>query len=116
MTMACTSVVRVNNKLTPVGVHRGKYRSICVFFLWLLWLLNPVFFYAQQVSSLALQDNALTNTVKLTNILLLANKSYSSGQDIQDVHCAGLLDVQNILSADTVISPGKLKVIHSVIT
>jgi hypothetical protein len=32
------------------------------------------------------------------------------------VHCAGLLDVQNILSADTVVSPGKLKVIHSVIT
>jgi hypothetical protein len=32
------------------------------------------------------------------------------------VHCAALLDVQNILSADTVVSPGKLKVIHSVIT
>jgi hypothetical protein len=32
------------------------------------------------------------------------------------VHCAGLLDVQNILTADTVVSPGKLKVIHSVIT
>jgi hypothetical protein len=29
---------------------------------------------------------------------------------------AGLLDVQNILSADTVVSPGKLKDIHSVIT
>jgi hypothetical protein len=35
---------------------------------------------------------------------------------IQSVHCAGLLDVQNILSADTVVCPGKLKVIHSVIT
>jgi hypothetical protein len=35
---------------------------------------------------------------------------------VLSVHCAGLLDVQNILSADTVVSPGKLKVIHSVIT
>jgi hypothetical protein len=34
----------------------------------------------------------------------------------ESVHCAGLLDVQNILSADTVVSPGKLEVIHSVIT
>jgi hypothetical protein len=25
---------------------------------------------------------------------------------------AGLLDVQNILSVDTVVSPGKLKIIH----
>jgi hypothetical protein len=34
---------------------------------------------------------------------------------IQSVNSAGLLGVQNILSADTGI-PGKLKVIHSVIT
>jgi hypothetical protein len=32
------------------------------------------------------------------------------------IHCAGLLDFQSILSADTVVSAGKLKVIHSVIT
>jgi hypothetical protein len=31
---------------------------------------------------------------------------------IYSVHCADLLDVQNILSADTVVSPGKLKVIQ----
>jgi hypothetical protein len=35
---------------------------------------------------------------------------------LQSVHCAGLLDIQNILSADTVVSPGKLKVFHSVVT
>jgi hypothetical protein len=35
---------------------------------------------------------------------------------IQSVHFAGLLDVQNILSAGTMVSPGKLKVIHSMIT
>jgi hypothetical protein len=39
---------------------------------------------------------------------------------IQSVHCAGLLDVQgaseNILSSDTMGSPGELKVIHSVTT
>jgi hypothetical protein len=37
----------------------------------------------------------------------------------QSVHCAGLLDVQgtseNVLSAEAAGSPGKLKVIHSVI-
>jgi hypothetical protein len=36
--------------------------------------------------------------------------------NIQSVHFAGLLDVQNILSIDTVVSPCKLKVIHTVIT
>jgi hypothetical protein len=40
--------------------------------------------------------------------------------NIPSVHCAGLLDVQGasqkVLSADTVVSPGKLKVIHLVIT
>jgi hypothetical protein len=36
--------------------------------------------------------------------------------DKYSVHCAGLLNVQNILSADTVVSRGTLKVIHSVIT
>jgi hypothetical protein len=35
-------------------------------------------------------------------------------KDIYGVHFAGLLDVQNILSPDTVVSPGKLKVIHLV--
>jgi hypothetical protein len=35
---------------------------------------------------------------------------------LQSVHCAGLLGVQNILSADTAVSPGKLKVIYSVIS
>jgi hypothetical protein len=35
---------------------------------------------------------------------------------LQSVHCAGLSDVQNILSADTVVSPCNLKVIHSVTT
>jgi thiamine monophosphate synthase len=41
-------------------------------------------------------------------------------QNIQGVHCAGLSGVsevsQNVLSADPLVSPGKLKVIHSVIT
>jgi hypothetical protein len=35
---------------------------------------------------------------------------------IQSVHCVGFLDGQNILWADSVVSPGKLKVIHTVIT
>jgi hypothetical protein len=36
--------------------------------------------------------------------------------DVEGVHFAGLLDAQNILAADTVVSPGKLNVINSVIT
>jgi hypothetical protein len=39
---------------------------------------------------------------------------------IPSVHCAGLLVVrgasQNMISADTMVSPGKLKDIHSIIT
>jgi hypothetical protein len=36
--------------------------------------------------------------------------------EVQSVHFAGLLDAQNMLSADTKVSSGKLKVIHSVMT
>jgi hypothetical protein len=42
--------------------------------------------------------------------------SVNKFRDIQDVHFAGLPDVQNILSADTVVSSDKMKGIHSVIT
>jgi hypothetical protein len=56
------------------------------------------------------------NSGNLYSVKVETEMSIEPYSCVYSVHCTGLLDIQNILSVDTVVYPGKLKVIHSVIT